>query len=343
MKMLRKTIFKEFKASLPRFISIAILLALGTFVLIGLKVTGDDMRLTGNDYFKEHKMAHAQATSPVGFNQEDKDYIDHMKHVKKTEYSVYKDAVVSDSKKTMRLNENTSKLSIYKAVDGHLPKKDNEIALSNEEKDNYKIGDTFKLENSKGDKDISGLKHSEYKIVGFVTSSDYMQKHDLGMTDVGKGQIDTFAVLDKSGFSDTTPNVAKLTYDNVKGKSYSDKFEKQLQDNVDQNTPGLAKWADQRESDIKDEKRNEVKDGREKLDKEKEKIDQKEKSLNQSKEQLDQSESQLKDAKQQLSDAKKQADQLPAGVEKEQMTQQLQAQQQQVDEQEKEFNSKQKE
>ena len=64
-----------------------------------------------------------------------------------------------------------------------------------------------------------------------------MQKRDLGMTDVGKGQIDTFAVLDKSGFSDTTPNVAKIAYDNLKGASYSDKFEKQLQKDVDQNIP----------------------------------------------------------------------------------------------------------
>ena len=343
MKMLRKTILHEFKSSLPRFISIAILLALGAFVLIGLKVTGSDMRQTGNDYFKEHKMADAQVTSPVGFNKDDKDYINHMKHVKKTEYSVYKDAVVSNSKKTMRLNEKTSKLSIFKAEEGRLPKKDNEIALSSQDKGKYKIGQYINLENSKGKKEIDGLKNHKYKIVGFVTSSDFMQKHDLGMTNVGKGQIDTFAVLDKSGFSDTTPNVAKIAYDNLKGASYSDKFEKQLQKDVDQNIPGLTKWADKRDSEIKDDKKAQIKDGREKLEKQKSSVDSKEQSLKQSKEQLDGNKAQLDQAKQQVADAKKQVDQLPAGAQKDQMAQQQQAQQKQVDEQAKEFKSKQDE
>ena len=96
-------------------------------------------------------------TSPVGFNKDDKDYINHMKHVKKTEYSVYKDAVVSNSK-TMRLNEKTSKLSIFKAEEGRLPKKSNEIALSSQDKGKYKIGQYINLENSKGKKEIDGLK-----------------------------------------------------------------------------------------------------------------------------------------------------------------------------------------
>ncbi|WP_105994071.1 FtsX-like permease family protein [Staphylococcus simulans] len=319
MKMLRKTILQEFKSSFPRFISIAILLALGAFVLIGLKVTGSDMRLSGNDYFKEHKMADAQITSPVGFNKEDKDYIDHMKHVDKTEYSVYKDAVVSNSKKTIRLNEKTSKLSIYKTIEGHLPKNSDEIALSNEDKGKYKLGQYIHLEDSKGDQEVAGLKHHKYKVVGFVTSSDYMQKRDLGVTNVGKGQIDTFAVLDKSGFSDTTPNVAKIAYDNLKGASYSHQFEQQLQKDVDQNEPGLTKWAEKRQTEIKDDKKAQIKDGREKLKQQEAKIDEKKATLSQSKQQLDDNEAQLKQAKQQL-------DQMPAGPQKNQMVQQQQAQ-----------------
>ncbi|WP_156768916.1 hypothetical protein [Staphylococcus carnosus] len=66
----------------------------------------------------------------------------------------------------------TSKLSIFKAEDGRLPNKSNEIALSTQDKGKYKIGQYINLENSKGDKEIDGLKNHKYKIVGFVTSSD---------------------------------------------------------------------------------------------------------------------------------------------------------------------------
>ncbi|GAF36082.1 hypothetical protein [Lentilactobacillus farraginis] len=58
-KALRKNIFREFRFSFARFISITMLLALGVFVLIGLKVTGPDMRTTGNNYYTAHKMADA--------------------------------------------------------------------------------------------------------------------------------------------------------------------------------------------------------------------------------------------------------------------------------------------
>lgn len=68
-------------------------------MLIGLKVTGDDMRATGNQYFCQHKMADAQVTSTVGFNNSDRKYIERMKHVKQAEYSIYRDALTADSKK----------------------------------------------------------------------------------------------------------------------------------------------------------------------------------------------------------------------------------------------------
>lgn len=114
MNKLNKTILREFKSSFPRFISITILLALGAFILIGLKVTGNDMRLTGDQYFQDHHMAHAQVTSPIGFSKDDKHHINNMDYVAKTEYSISKDARIANSNKAIRLNENTSKLSTYK-------------------------------------------------------------------------------------------------------------------------------------------------------------------------------------------------------------------------------------
>jgi len=67
LKILNKNILREFKFSIARFISIATLLALGVFILIGLKVTGNDMRQTANSYYTSHKMADAviKSTSDI--------------------------------------------------------------------------------------------------------------------------------------------------------------------------------------------------------------------------------------------------------------------------------------
>ncbi len=341
-KTLRKNIIREFKSSFPRFISITILLALGAFVLIGLKVTGSDMRTTGNQYFSQHKMADAQVTSAVGFNQKDRNYIDQMDHVKQSEFSIYQDALMSDSHKTIRLNEKTSKLSMYKVIQGRLPQKTNEIALSKYEKGNYKVGQHIKLVGNDGKKQAAGLKHSSYKIVGFVTSSDYMQKNDLGVSNKGKGQIDTFGVLTKSSFSNQTPNVAKISYDNLQGKSYSKQFEKQLNKNVDQAAPGMAKRADQRQAEIKQNKRDQLKSAQAALDKQKENVQEKKSQLTQAKAQLEQNQAKLQQAQGQLADSKTQLAQLPAGAQKDALSQQQQAKMQQIYTQEAQLRSRQR-
>ncbi|MEG0679693.1 MAG: ABC transporter permease, partial [Carnobacterium sp.] len=52
-KTLWRDIFRSFQKSKGRFFSILILMMLGSFALVGLKVTGPDMRTTGEHYFSK--------------------------------------------------------------------------------------------------------------------------------------------------------------------------------------------------------------------------------------------------------------------------------------------------
>lgn len=293
VRTLRKNILREFKSSFPRFISLTILLALGTFVLIGLKITGGDMRATGNQYFRQHKMADAQVTSPIGFNQADKKYLSQMKHVKQIEYSIYQDALVADSRQTIRLNQKTSRLSIYRVVQGRLPRKANEIALSKYEQGHYHLGQQLELVNNQGKSRVTGLKYQHYKIVGFVTSSDYLQKDNLGTSKAGKGQINTFGVLTKAGFSKQAPNVAKLSFNNLHGQSYTRSYEKKLNQYVDQDAVGLAQRADKRQAELKQTKQSQLQKAQQSLAQKAAILKQKQTELSQVKAQLDLSEQQV--------------------------------------------------
>ncbi len=288
------------------------------------------MRATGNQYFRQHKMADAQVTSAVGFNNSDRKYIERMKHVKQAEYSIYRDALTADSQKTIRLNEKTAKLSVYKAVQGRLPHKSNEIALSKYEKNNYKIGQQISLVDNQGKKQIAGLRYHKYKIVGFVTSSDYLQKDNLGVSNAGKGQIDTFGVLTKLGFSEQTPNVAKISYDNLRGQSYSDQFEKRLNKNIDQAAPILAKRADKRQLEIKKQKQTKIKNARTVLGQQKTSLFEQQTKLDWKKKQLELAAVGVKDSQQQLAGFQDQLQKMPAGSQKDAQNQQLQMQRQQA-------------
>ena len=52
-----KDVWRTFVASKGRMLSIALLMALGSFALIGLKVTSPNMKKTGEHFFKTHQTA----------------------------------------------------------------------------------------------------------------------------------------------------------------------------------------------------------------------------------------------------------------------------------------------
>ncbi|MCV3742786.1 FtsX-like permease family protein [Lentilactobacillus hilgardii] len=294
--ILRKNIFREFRFSFARFISIATLLGLGVFVLIGLKVTGPDMRTTGNDYYTAHKMADAVINSNTGITKADQAYMRQLPHVKKMEFGTSKDAIIKGTNDSIRLNSKTDNLSISQTISGRLPKTKNEIALSSNERSRYKIGETLRLVNNQNQPRISGLKNASYKIVGFVTSSDYLMKENLGATSAGTGQLSTFGVVVKDAFTSTQPTIARLSYNNVHGKSYTDKYEKQVQSNVDDTEKRLNNRAEDRRHQLRSTALKKIEN------KEKELATQQTK-LNQRKKQLSAASKRLKSSKDQLSRA----------------------------------------
>lgn len=67
-KSLRKDIKKSITHSWGRFFSIMALMALGSFALVGLSITGPDMRKTGENYFKEYQTADITVIGDYGLD-----------------------------------------------------------------------------------------------------------------------------------------------------------------------------------------------------------------------------------------------------------------------------------
>ena len=60
-----KDVWRTFVASKGRMLSISLLMALGSFALIGLKVTSPNMKTTGEHFFKAHQTADLSLISTV--------------------------------------------------------------------------------------------------------------------------------------------------------------------------------------------------------------------------------------------------------------------------------------
>ena len=186
-KMLWKDIFKSVSKSKGRFFSIFGLMLLGSFALVGLKVTGPDMRETGKNYVNKLDSADITMISPLGLDDNDVKTINKAEGTQHIEYGYLKDVVTKGSDEGIRLYSMGEDLSGYHLVKGRLPKKENEIALDNNHNGKYKIGDTYKVTEKADATGTKILKKTEFKIVGFVYSAEILSNINMGQSTAGSG------------------------------------------------------------------------------------------------------------------------------------------------------------
>lgn len=102
-KALNKDIRKSFSKSKGRFISIACLIALGSFALVGLQVTGPNMRKTSNDYFKKYNTADLTVIGSMEIDDDNASAINSLQGIENVEYGYLKDVVIEQTSKSCRI------------------------------------------------------------------------------------------------------------------------------------------------------------------------------------------------------------------------------------------------
>ncbi|MBD5429247.1 ABC transporter permease [Lactobacillus sp.] len=212
-KKLLKDAFQAISNSIGRYLAIILLIALGTFAFVGLRMTGPDMQMSGSDFFNQHNLADVTVTSNYGLNSTDKKIINKQKEVKKATFGYYQDAEIKGKADTIRIFSNSSKLSSYELVSGKMPSNDHEIALSYLMEKKYQIGQKVTI------KKKGILKNRTYKVVGFVKSSEYLDKNQIGQTNLGTGQLTNLAVTTRNAFNSKTYQIARITFKNTTGLS----------------------------------------------------------------------------------------------------------------------------
>lgn len=227
-KTLNKEIRRSITGSLGRFISIFSLMLLGTFAFVGLKVSGPDMRRTAEDFYAQHHLADLTLTSTLGLDHSDQQLINETKGVKKAEFGYFQDLVIKGKENSLRLFSKPDELSTYELMSGKLPQKDSEIALDYLYDGQYKIGQTIDFTPPKS-KDSDLIKNHSFKIVGFVKSSEYVDKSDFGSTTVGTGKLNGYALVTKEAFDSDVYMIARLSYKNLQNISIFDsKYDSRL-------------------------------------------------------------------------------------------------------------------
>ncbi|WP_052343629.1 ABC transporter permease [Bacillus massiliigorillae] len=286
-----KDIYHSITSSWSRFFAISCLMLLGVFAFVGLKVTGPDMRLTAENFFSKNHLADLSIVSTYGLNESDQQLIESANQLDIVEYGYLKDVVIKDTDESIRIFSAPGSLSQYEIINGSMPKSDDEIALDFLYEGKYKIGDTITFTE---EEDVEGnhvLKKHRFTIVGFVKSSELVDKNNIGQTTVGTGKLNGYAVVTESTFDSEVYMIARLSFSNTKGlNAYSDKYSELVQEHKAELKATLQDQSEQRLDMIKEEKQAELDEGWD--------------EIKDAKQQIADSQTELDDAKQQLDDVK---------------------------------------
>ena len=296
-RMLWKDIRQTLSKSKGRVVSIVCLMALGSFALVGLKVTGPDMQATAADFYGRNNLADITVVSNYGISKDDERIIGKADGIKEVEYGYFKDVVISGTDRSMRIYSKPDAVSTYDLTEGRLPKRTGEIALDMKERDRFAVGSTLNVTEKT---DIAGgtvLRHHKFTVVGFVRASETLSCLNMGQSTAGGGELKGYAVAVPGEFDSDVKMIARATYEDTEGLDYwSAEYRDAVQKHKDQLVTLLANQPKAREATIRSQQRK--------------KIDEAKDKVKTSKQQLADAQRQLDDAKQQIDNAK---DQLSEG------------------------------
>ena len=295
-KTLNKDIRNSLRQSKGRFLSIMLLMMLGAFSLVGLKVSGPDIEDTLNSYMETANAADLFVVAGYGLSDEDQAEI--QEENADVEFGYFVDTVVGDTPSAIRVFSQTKDISTFELVSGEFPTKSGEVALAQTMADQYKIGDTIRL-NESGKSTL--LKEHEFTITGFVQSSEILSNTIKGVSSAGSGDLSGFAVVPKDAFDSEVYTIARLRYPALRkwkttSREYSDKVT-ELQQALEEK---LANNGTARLDTLKTTADDKISEGKEKIADAKSQLSDAEKKLADGKSEIEKNEKTLADGQKEV-------------------------------------------
>ena len=223
-----KDLRRSITHSWGRFLAIAIIAALGAGFYAGLRMTGPDMRLAGDEYYDGTSLADVRVVSTIGFDEAQIDALrdvegvsavmpareaDAISELDGVQYTLCFQSLDVDAAQASTCDDgftvqssDDSYLNRPVLKSGTWPTKSDECLLSSDTvwQIDVHIGDKVRLIEGTQDLDDS-FAEREFTVVGFVNSSYYTCSTNVGSTSLGSGRLTSFVFVPDSAFADDYP------------------------------------------------------------------------------------------------------------------------------------------
>lgn len=249
-KTLIKEALRSIAANKLRFLSVAIIIAMGMSFYVGINSASPAMNYEANEYFDRNNLMDVYVSSSIPFTNEDIKKIKNIKNVTQVMPSSYIDGYatlgretlvnkngtelvfrissldVEKEKKFLQGEKDSTFLNRLDLKEGRLPEKVGECVVdekSAELYDDIEIGKTLNINDADSSAGVS-LESTKFVIVGTVTSPIYISLN-RGQTKLGTGNLDSYIYVLPEAFSSSEVNelAVKMKYSDALD-TFSDEY-----------------------------------------------------------------------------------------------------------------------
>lgn len=232
MKALRKDFYIQIKRTLNRFISIMLIVALGTAFYVGIRSTEPNMRLSADRDYDNGIMHDIRIVSTLGLTGDDVKAVLETNKIKEAigAYNVDSIAMHGSEELTVRFMSNSDKINVPKIHSGENAMDDNECMVDAQlaSKHNLKIGDKITVDNE-------SVRQKEFTITGTFSVASYLSL-SRGSTTVGTGTLDGLIIVPETAFDlECYTDIYAL----VEGTMDMNTYDKEYEDLLDEVTADI--------------------------------------------------------------------------------------------------------
>ena len=192
MKALHKDFARELIKNKSRFLSVFLIVMLGSAFFSGIRSSRSDMLISADKYYNETALMDFRVIGTLGLTEEDLSDISKTEGVKAAYGGNTADVVLkNDDTKAVRMIAITDEVNKPTLTDGRMPETENECLADSlfMEVNGYKIGDTLTFETEGLD-----ISRSEFVITGSA-NLPYFMDLNRGSGSVGNGKLSGFVLV----------------------------------------------------------------------------------------------------------------------------------------------------
>lgn len=221
-----KDTLRTIKNNFSRYISLLLIVALGTAFYVGIKATAPDMFSTAEKYFTDYNLMDIRIQSTIGLSENDikslsaRDGVQYISGVKFTDALVKVNGEAENDIDGTQIStraysfspddiaeylsgvNNGSYINRFELVSGRYPTAANECMVDESKlstPESYRLGSIITLHDAAGGIP-SQLNTGDFTIVGIIRCPYYLS-FERGNTDIGSGKIGTFIVIPEEAFT----------------------------------------------------------------------------------------------------------------------------------------------